>query len=365
MTLLLSAVLMAALWEVSSSYIRLFELGQEKAAESRLARAVLDQIAEDLNGIANVSLLKKREDIALPLIKIDSSNADSNGADSESEGEIPSLFGSDEKEQQVPQFSLIGSSQQLVINTHVTKLPKLEFDSEEESLQGSSTAGSSSDIPSGSLDEFKLVAPELMTVVYDFTDSSYSETESQGLPIGLIRRELDWQSHEPDDEGGLGDDSGETESLSAESETYLSDDDLEEMELSEIISADLENEAFLWVPEMTRLKFRYFDGSSWGDSWDSEFRGALPFAIEVSFDMDFYQGLDARYPLEEEENLEIKMDDDSSEEEEEELSDEEGILEQEEEPPLFSRLILLNTSGDSEKPPEEKSSIDDLIPEDE
>lgn len=37
------------------------------------------------------------------------------------------------------------------------------------------------------------------------------------------------------------------------------------------------------APEITDVRFRYFDGADWGDGWDSREIGALPRAIEVIF----------------------------------------------------------------------------------
>ncbi|MEM9702461.1 MAG: hypothetical protein AAF907_08460 [Planctomycetota bacterium] len=40
------------------------------------------------------------------------------------------------------------------------------------------------------------------------------------------------------------------------------------------------------APEVTNLRFRYFDGVEWTDSWDSEASGALPRAIEALIELD-------------------------------------------------------------------------------
>ena len=39
------------------------------------------------------------------------------------------------------------------------------------------------------------------------------------------------------------------------------------------------------VPEVEWLEFRYYDGSSWVDSWDSRITGNLPVAVEICFEL--------------------------------------------------------------------------------
>ena len=39
------------------------------------------------------------------------------------------------------------------------------------------------------------------------------------------------------------------------------------------------------VPEIDRLEFRYFDGQRWHTSWDSSISGALPVAVEMTFEL--------------------------------------------------------------------------------
>ncbi|SFI48248.1 type II secretion system protein GspJ [Planctomicrobium piriforme] len=39
----------------------------------------------------------------------------------------------------------------------------------------------------------------------------------------------------------------------------------------------------LLAPEVTEMSFRYFDGTSWADAWDSQSVGLLPRAVEVTY----------------------------------------------------------------------------------
>jgi len=372
---MLSGVILAGLWQMSSSYIRLFEVGQEKAQESRLARAVLDQLAEDLQGVVNVSLVESRKQAAMPLIGKTNPQTESDAGfepedesslESDSGDSTPSLFSLEGDQEKLPQFSLIGTSEQLQINTHLFKLPEPDFESDETGATNeSSSTGGSSDVPSGSLEEFNQFAPEMVTVSYDFTEHELGEAGASKLPVGLIRRELDWQSQEPADTNELTSGLEENTELASETETYLSEEDLEAMELSEIRTADLENEAFLWVPEITKLSFRYFDGSSWSESWNSTFRQSLPIAIEVSLDLEFQKGLDARYPLDEDgegDALTPVVEEGESAELDEENSESGGILE-EEDLPQYRRILFLQAGTKPESNSEETSSISDLLEE--
>jgi hypothetical protein len=38
----------------------------------------------------------------------------------------------------------------------------------------------------------------------------------------------------------------------------------------------------LLAPEVSRLEFRYFDGSQWLTEWDSQQNGGLPLAVEIT-----------------------------------------------------------------------------------
>jgi len=61
------------------------------------------------------------------------------------------------------------------------------------------------------------------------------------------------------------------------------------------------------VPEVTKLQFRYFDGSRWRLNWNSGSDGILPLAIEVAFDVHPEAGLEPPPSKEEEQ---VSADDD-------------------------------------------------------
>lgn len=108
--------------------------------------------------------------------------------------------------------------------------------------------------------------PELHTVQYAMEGSSDSELEalaeleleSLATPKGLVRRELDWET--PGEEDAA--------------------DSLDPMSVG-ALAVDPDDETTLFVPEVTDLRFRYYDGSSWASQWNSLERKSLPVAIEV------------------------------------------------------------------------------------
>jgi prepilin-type N-terminal cleavage/methylation domain-containing protein len=51
LTSLLSAVLLAGLWALFSTYMQLFETGQTKTEQSQLIRALAQQVADDLRSV--------------------------------------------------------------------------------------------------------------------------------------------------------------------------------------------------------------------------------------------------------------------------------------------------------------------------
>ena len=49
----------------------------------------------------------------------------------------------------------------------------------------------------------------------------------------------------------------------------------------------------LLAPEVNRLEFRYFDGTSWVTDWDSQQQGGLPMAVEITLGIDPTVGVNA------------------------------------------------------------------------
>ncbi|MEZ6048509.1 MAG: prepilin-type N-terminal cleavage/methylation domain-containing protein [Planctomycetaceae bacterium] len=336
MTLLLSGVLLAGLWNLFTSYTRLFEAGQQQAAESRLARAVLDQIAADLAGVADVSLPENLKTSAV------AGSLTSSTQDQSVSSPVSSLS-------TLPQFRLMGTEYSLRVHTYKPGTPRLPRDEDDET-------GALSD----ELEKPEFYAPDLRVILYDFTVEEDEIGAGDSLPTGLIRRELDWQSAlalNSDEEESESELALEEEELTSDDQQFLSDDLLGDMERYEIVQADLQNDQFHWVPEIVKMKFRYSDGKTWSESWDSRYRKALPMLIEVSLDFDYQKGIDARYPIEEDDGLPTTTD---LEEDEEALDPEENLNtllnDGEEELPQYRRVIALSAAFQS--PTSSSSSTD-------
>jgi hypothetical protein len=51
----------------------------------------------------------------------------------------------------------------------------------------------------------------------------------------------------------------------------------------------------VWAPEVVKLRFRYFDGSRWRNSWDSLKQKGLPMAVEVRLSLRSLEDVETWY----------------------------------------------------------------------
>jgi len=219
----LAVVLLAGLWSLFSTYTSLFETGQIKIERSQLARALIEQLTDDLNSA-----------IQDPIP----------GAPAESRTSTP-----------LRRFGLVGSTSELRLD--VIQLTP---------LQGNPTPVSDSEQllrePSAPR------VPELRTVYYTFQSPSFSPDAVPESPPGLVRREVDFETpyaSEPD--SGL-------ESLESQS--------ADEQSSSDGLAPEPVDDSVIRVPEVVGLEFRYFDGNGWTGQWNSITRKSLPVAVEVA-----------------------------------------------------------------------------------
>jgi len=236
----LSVTLLLGLWTLFGIYTNLFTVGQTKTETSQLARALLEQLADDLHSAI--------------------------------QDPIPGAPAKDRTSTPLRRFVLSGSSDQLRLDVlQVTP------------LQGNPTPVGDSerlaDEPSAAR------VPELRTVYYTFQDplaatgaSESTEPDAQNLP-GLVRRELDFETP-PDTEPGSSP-SGALGGLEAAGGGFSGGELAGESGASDSSGAEVVDTSITWVPEVVRLKFRYFDGSGWTGQWNSLSRKALPVAVEV------------------------------------------------------------------------------------
>jgi hypothetical protein len=249
---LLMTLVLGTLWEVFHVYSRLFERGGVQARHARLVAALQRQFTDDLQSAI--------EDSPRP-------NDASAGSS-------------------VRRFGLQGSA-------HVLRFDVLETLPDDQ-LPASEDLSSLGRAPGS-----KPQVPELKTVVYRFvsrrrspSDSAREDSpredaaESRNGPSadasflgpGLTRWEIDFETplessaravptKEP-----IGGASFEPPARGAAGGASFED----------LVAQATAAEAATWLPEVRRATFRYFDGHTWSDSWNSLQRGSLPAAVEVS-----------------------------------------------------------------------------------
>jgi prepilin-type N-terminal cleavage/methylation domain-containing protein len=230
----LMAVLMTGLWGLMRTYERLFSSGQAKAERAQLARTLMEQLSDDLRS-------------AIP----DSPTA------------MPGASTAARR------FGLFGTQRVLQVDVlQVTPAQCVAASTARDEL-GASPAKSPQ-------------VPELHTVQYWFEEPLLDGADGSAGVRGLVRRELDWETPP----GAVEEGSPRARKAAAES---LS----ESAALSDLVStpdpmsvaplrADPEDPSILWAAEVIDLRFRYYDGATWGTQWNSLERKSLPVAIEVT-----------------------------------------------------------------------------------
>jgi len=234
----LSAALLVVLWGLFGVYSKLFEKGQDQVSRAQLTRALWQQLSEDLHAAIE----------------------DSPGDNRADEWADPFADAAP-----VRRFGLLGTRSTLQIDV-LQVIPPEEGPALDADVTGSSLGASA------------LQVPELRTIFYTFVESGRAEDESAASPFapgpirpGLTRYELDFETPYGDELAAQFDE-GLSATVPLPAEAYVSD-------ASEIFSQD---GSVLWMPEIVRLEFRYFDGSGWSTAWDSLQRKSLPAAVEVT-----------------------------------------------------------------------------------
>lgn len=235
----LAATLLLGLWSLFSIFAKLFEEGQAKTETSQLARALLDQLATDLQSAI--------------------------------QDPIPAASSKTRTSTPLRRFTLSGSGHELRLD--VLQLTPLEGNpnpvSDSEQLLGESSSAR---------------VPELRTVFYTFREPSSAADPAMADPTGdtlpgLLRRELDFET--PVTEQRVGGPAG----ASAGSQGLVGEGAPEEPGATDSLTPRAIDDSALWAPEVVRLDFRYFDGSGWSSQWNSLTRKSLPVAVEVTMQL--------------------------------------------------------------------------------
>ena len=231
----LCAVLLAGLWTLYSTYANLFDRGQARVERSQLCRALMQQIADDLQSAI--------------------------------QDPIPGMPERAWGDAQRRRFGLAGTSNEL-------RMDVLQITPRQGSrIPVGAAVGQSTDQPSARV-------PELRTIYYTFSSAADSlDSETVAAPAGLLRRELDFETPASDGDALSADsDAASSAELDAEFGTFNEQPSQGAQDASTSSAVD---DRWTWVPEVVSIQFRYFDGAGWSSSWNSLQRNSLPVAVEV------------------------------------------------------------------------------------
>lgn len=234
----LAATLLLGLWSLFSIYTSLFETGQTKTEQSQLARALLEQLTDDLHSAI--------------------------------QDPIPGVPAETRTSAPLRRFVLSGSSDQL-------RLDVLQLTP----LQGNLT-------PVGDSEQFlreppAARVPELRTVTYTFQEPrGSSDAVVQSLP-GLVRREQDFETPSITEPGS--DLASQLSELGISASGIPGAASAVESPSPDSLGPELVDASIIWVPEVVSLEFRYSDGSGWTSDWNSLSRKSLPVAVEVALQL--------------------------------------------------------------------------------
>ncbi len=225
----LTTVVLAALWTLFSMYERLFTKAEAQAQRAQLARALLQQLADDLHGAIAENALATPEGAA-----------------------------------SVRRFGLFGTREALQIDV-------VQITPEQAARAWGLGEG---DDRLAAFPEAGPQAPELHTVRYTFEPPDLlAELEGTGMS-GLVRRQFDWETpiSEAELDAAGGGDGSAGEAFASAMQSLAGDDPL---------AVAAPGASVTWAPEVVGVEFRYFDGNTWSDQWNSLARKSLPVAVEA------------------------------------------------------------------------------------
>lgn len=215
----LSAMVLGLLSMAIHVQLRATELGRKGVEEAQLARVILHRIAQDLRGMIRYE--PKTENSQTTTTPTGSSStATSTSSATTSDPLRPTL---------------VGTLTRLEVDvSHVAGVE--QFQQMSAYVEGSTDVARPSDA---------------RTVAYFMANESTGIVDlSAGARNGLMRRDLDRSV---------------TRSASEQGQLDQYEQELEPL-----------------APEVTAVEFRYYDGSEWQESWDSQEQESLPLAVEIT-----------------------------------------------------------------------------------
>jgi Tfp pilus assembly protein PilV len=277
LTVILSAMLMAGLWNLFGTYLRLFKTGQSKVAESQLVRALVKKISDDVasaiqaaphpsslpHEISSLSAnVATASDQAFGFFDAAMTTGPTASPDPFEPNGVSSF-----RSTTGPAFGLVGTNRTLRLETlqALTAPPK------------SPAVGLIGD---GLDTSPEPRAPEFLTVLYTFEEMREMRPADREPPPGLLRREMAWEAAQSarQHSGPLNESANRLQEADDPAFGGLTPAEVEE--------AAATGDSLVWVREVVGFQLRYFDGEEWLDEWNSHARGTLPVAVEVSLQIE-------------------------------------------------------------------------------
>lgn len=278
LTTMLSATLLGVLWGLFSVYLRLFETGPARTEQVQLARALGQQLCDDLHGAIEDSAI---EDGAIE------DSAIENGPIDDPQSGLPGAAGGSTP---VRRFGLFGTQRTLQFDVLEVVPPE-----ESPGLRGDVTDALGG-VPLQQV-------PELRTIFYTFTEPSVFEDADRDAPAdrdpearpGLTRRELDYETPYADAEAPS---TARRSPGAAAARPGSSDDQTSADSFSDdLLDPGPQDGSTVWAPEVVGLEFRYFDGSGFSSEWNSLQRKSLPVAVEVTMQLRSFEEPRVAHPV--------------------------------------------------------------------
>jgi len=342
---LMVVVLLSALWSLLSMQMRLFESGKSQTEEAHLVRALLAQMERDIQSVIHVKQNKKNAETRRVSSAVEETPVEQS-EDSPTEDPLGLLLTEADTEPNQPEEPLpIADDSQPPFEDPMADDPMHDDNTfaKPEKLRVSGLVGTSTSlrldvlraadpvVQAPPLERDDLLPPnpleqlrDLRTVTYQFiappellteeNDEALKEREPElpeptgdlltaedenGLTIapvlqGLVRRETSWQYTAPSVSQNNLSGTATTGSvpLAAPLDAIASERTLEPVPsltgnvgtaTNDATQSELPQEDI--AAEVSFLRFRYYDGSSWRSSWNSIGDGRLPIAIEISLNL--------------------------------------------------------------------------------
>ena len=294
LALLLSSALLAGLWAALEVSMRMFESGRTRVEEAQLTRALLHQFDTDLQQ-TSLQTAQPLEGEVLALIpapkpggSAGSSTSSSTNSSASTSTKQPSVAGILPLSRGAGPVKPLGAGMLPGRSATTAKVRRAGLSGTAHEMRLDlcrvlpAAASGSRHRETGAAE-----TRELRTVYYSLARPIPAETSAPGAPTSsgdaLIRYETSWLDSpgessiaQPAALQSSGQDQLFEEFLAIGDRYESTQRDTHGAEIPEMPSED-----FSVAPEVAGLEFRYFDGTEWLSSWDSEAEGKLPVAVEI------------------------------------------------------------------------------------